>query len=131
MNPETQMVVTALVSALTSSGVMSLIIYLLQRRDKRKEREAANNSAQARMILGLGHDKIIQLTDQYVRRGCITLKEKRNLEFLYKPYADLGGNGDCRIGYDACQKLRIVSEEVAEEMDAVIKRKEIGIDEIK
>lgn len=128
MNPETQMVVTALVSALTSSGVMSLIIYLLQRRDKRKEREAANNSAQARMILGLGHDKIIQLTDQYVRRGYITLKEKRNLEFLYKPYADLGGNGDCQIGYDACQRLPVVSEEEAIQADIEIKRKEFNLE---
>lgn len=128
MNPETQMVVTALVSAFTSSGVMSLIIYLLQRRDKRKEREAANNSAQARMILGLGHDKIIQLTDQYVRRGCITLKEKRNLEFLYKPYAGLGGNGDCQIGYDACQRLPVVSEEEAIEADIAIKRKEFNLE---
>lgn len=128
MNPETQMVVTALVSALTSSGVMSLIIYLLQRRDKRKEREAANNSAQARMILGLGHDKIIQLTDKYVRRGYITLKEKRNLEFLYKPYADLGGNGDCQIGYDACQRLPVVSEEEAIQADIAIKRKEFNLE---
>lgn len=128
MNPETQMVVTALVSALTSSGVMSLIIYLLQRRDKRKEREGANNSAQARMILGLGHDKIVQLTDHYVRRGCITLKEKRNLEFLYKPYADLGGNGDCKIGYDVCQLLLVVSEEEAIQADIEIKRKEFNLE---
>lgn len=128
MKPETQMLITALVSALTSSGVMSLVIYLLQRRDKKKDREAANTSAQARMLLGLGHDKIIYLTDKFVRRGCITLKEKRNLEFLYKPYADLGGNGDCKIGYDACQKLPVVSEEEAADADMHIKRKEYNLE---
>lgn len=127
----TQIIITAIASALTSSGFMSLVIYFLQRRDRKRDKEEANNSAQARMILGLGHDKILYLTDKFVRRDAITLKEKRNLEFLCEPYFELGGNGDCRVGYDACQKLKIVSEEVAEEMDAVIKRKEIGIDEIK
>lgn len=117
MKPETQMIITALISALTSSGFMSLIIYLLQRRDRRKDQETANSSAQSRMLVGLGHDRIMSLTDRYVRRGTITLKEKRNLEFLYRPYFDMGGNGDCKIGYDACQHLPVVSDEEAEAAD--------------
>lgn len=75
MNPESQMVLTAIITALTSSGVMSFIIYLIQRRDKKREKEEANNSAQSRMLLGLGHDRIIYLTDRFVRRGAITLKK--------------------------------------------------------
>lgn len=124
MNPELQIVLTALLSALTSSGVMSLIIYLIQRRDKKKEREEADSSAQTRMLIGLGHDRVIYLTDKFVRRGSITLKEKRNLEFLYAPYRDMGGNGDCKIGYDACQQLPVVSEEAAEQADVEYRRKE-------
>lgn len=128
MSPETQMIITALVSGLTSSGVMSLVIFLIQRRDKKREKEEANNSAQSRMLLGLGHDRIINLTDRLVRRGSITLKEKRNLKFLCDPYFDLGGNGDCKIGYDACETLPVVSEEEAEIMDEKILRREYGID---
>ena len=125
MNAETQVIiVTAVISALTSSGFMSLIIYLLQRRDKKKDLEDANSSAQTRMLIGLGHDRVISLTDRYVRRGSITLKEKRNLEFLYGPYRDMGGNGDCKIGYDACQELPVVSEEAAEQADVEFRRKE-------
>jgi len=122
----TQAIITVLITALTSSGFMSLIIYLLQRRDRRKEKEAADTSAQTRMLIGLGHDRVIYLTDRYVRRGSITLKEKRNLEYLYAPYRDMGGNGDCKIGYDACQDLPVVSEEVAEGMDIELRRKEYG-----
>lgn len=118
-------IITAVLSALTSSGFMSLIIYLLQRRDRRKDQETANSSAQSRMLVGLGHDRIMSLTDRYVRRGTITLKEKRNLEFLYRPYADMGGNGDCKIGYDACQHLPVVSDEEAEEADMEFWRKEV------
>lgn len=115
--------ITAVLSALTSSGFMSLIIYLIQRRDKLKDQESANSSAQSRMLVGLGHDRIMSLTDRYVRRGSITLKEKRNLEFLYRPYADMGGNGDCKIGYEACQSLPVVSDDEAEAADMEFWRK--------
>jgi len=121
-------IIVAIIAALSSSGVMSLIIYLLQRRDRKKEKEQENESAQSRMLIGLGHDKILYLTDKYVKRGSITLKEKRNLEFLAKPYFDLGGNGDCKIGYDACQKLPVISEDDAEEIDVRYRRKEFGLE---
>lgn len=122
---ETQVLLTALFSSIFGSGFMSFVIFMIQRRDKKKE----SRSAETEMIIGLGHDKIVYLTDRYVKRGAITLKEKRNLEFLAQPYFKAGGNGDGKIGYDACQKLDVVSEDVAEEMDLMIKRKEYGIDD--
>ncbi len=128
MEPETMMIATAVLSAITSSGVMSLIIYLLQRRDKRKAKEQANDSAQSKMLLGLGHDRIVYLSDKYVRRGGITLKEKRNLRYLYDPYSEMGGNGDCEIGYTACKQLPVISDDEAEQLDASLKRKEYGIE---
>ena len=129
MSPETQMIITAIISALSSSGVMSLILYFIQRRDKKKEKAEANKSAQSRMLLGLGHDKIVYLADKFVRRGAITLKEKRNLEFLAMPYFEAGGNGDGKIGYDACQRLPVVSEDDAEILDIEIKKKEFGFED--
>ena len=124
MEPEMQTIITAVVSALTSSGFVSLVLYFLQRRDKKKEKEESMESATSKMLLGLGHDRILSITDRLVKRGSITLKEKRNLEYLWKPYNDLGGNGDCKIGYDACQKLPVVSEEAAEELAVQMKLKE-------
>lgn len=129
MSPETQMIITAIISALSSSGVMSLILYFIQRRDKKKEKAEANKSAQSRMLLGLGHDKIVYLTDKFVRRGAITLKEKRNLEFLAMPYFEAGGNGDGKIGYDACQRLPVISDDDAEILDIDIKKKEFGFED--
>ena len=128
MNDAHIIIITALISALSSSGVMSLILYFIQKRDKRKEKEETDQSAQTRILLGLGHDKIVYLTDRCVRRGAITLKEKRNLEFLARPYFEAGGNGDGKIGYEACQKLPVVSEDDAEIMDINIKKKEFGFE---
>ena len=129
MTPIELSIFTAVLAALTSSGFISFILYFIQRRDRKKEAAIANDSAQSRMLLGLGHDKIMYLTDKYVKRGAITLKEKRNLKFLWEPYKDMGGNGDCEIGYNACQVLPVVSEDKAEEMDITIKRKEFKIDD--
>ena len=129
MRPETEIIMTALISALSSSGVMSVILYFIQRRDKRREKEEANKSAMSRMLMGLGHDKIVYLTDKFVRRGAITLKEKRNLKFLADPYFEAGGNGDGKIGYEACQKLPVISDEDAEMIDIDIKKKEYGFED--
>lgn len=126
MEPGLQTIITAVITALTSSGFVSLILYFLQRRDRQKEKEESIESAQAKMLLGLGHDRILSITDRLVKRGAITLKEKRNLEYLWKPYSSLHGNGDCEIGYKACQQLPVVSEEKAEELDNAIRMKEYG-----
>lgn len=103
-------ILVAIISAISSSGFMSLILYKVQKKDKQKDIE----SAQSRLLIGLAHDRILSLTDALVKRGNITLKEKRNLEYLYKPYKDAGGNGDCKIGYEACQKLEVISDEKGE-----------------
>ena len=126
MEPGLQTIITAVITALTSSGFVSLILYFLQRRDRQKEKDESIESAQAKMLLGLGHDRILSITDRLVKRGAITLKEKRNLEYLWKPYNSLHGNGDCKIGYEACQHLPVVSEEKAEELDNAIRMKEYG-----
>ena len=127
MDLEIKTILMAVVSAITSSGFISFVLYFIQRRDRKKEQEDATQSAQAKMLLGLGHDKILQITDRLVRRGCITLKEKRNLEYLWVPYNSLHGNGDCKIGYDACQLLPVVSEEKAEEIDMEMRRKNYDV----
>ena len=43
---------------------------------------------------------------------------------LAQPYFEAGGNGDGKIGYDACQKLKIVSDDEAEKIDVETRRKE-------
>ena len=129
MNPGMYTILTAVVSAITSSGFVSLVLYFIQRKDRKKDKEESMKSAQTKMLLGLGHDRILYITERLVKRGAITLKEKRNLEYLWVPYAELGGNGDCKIGYDACQELPVVSEDAADEMDANMKLKEYGLDD--
>ena len=67
------------------------------------------------LVVGLGQDKLVYLTDKYRNRGGITLKEQANLKSIYIPYHDkLNGNGYGEIGYTYCMnELPIISEEDA------------------
>lgn len=54
----------------------------------------SNKNAKSRMILGLGHDRLMFLCSKYIDRGWITDDEYEDLyKYLYKPYKDMGGNG--------------------------------------
>lgn len=68
-------------------------------------------------LIGLSHDKIISLSDKYMERGAITLKEKGTIKSIYEPYHKLGGNGDCQVAYGYICELKVVSEAEARELD--------------
>lgn len=124
MSPEMRSIIVAVITALTSSGVLSFVQFLINRKDKKKSNELVSS----KMLLGLGHYQIMVLTDKCIRRGAITLREKQTLEYLYRPYREMGGNGDCEIGYNACAQLRIISPEEAAEMDE--KNSERGLNHV-
>lgn len=69
-----------------SSGLWTCLQMLMNRR-----------SARTRMLLGLGHDKIIYLCSKYIDRGWITNDEFEDLyKYLYDPYIKMGGNGTAK-----------------------------------
>ena len=83
---------------------------------------------QSQELLGLAHDKLVYLTNQIIKRGAITVKEKANLKAIYYPYKKMGGNGDGEEGFNVCMDLRVVSEQEAYELDRILKRNMYGID---
>lgn len=97
MEPWLQILITAAVTVLASSGFWA---FVMKKSDK--------NNAEARMLLGLGHDRIIELGLVYIRRGWITEEEYENLnDYLYKPYEELGGNGSAKRIMQEVNKLPI------------------------
>jgi len=77
-----------------SQGLWALILYLVQRKDKKKDKESEVLDNQSQMLLGLGHDRIVFLGTHYIQQGSITENEFENLnKYLYEPYKKLGGNG--------------------------------------
>lgn len=84
--------------ALAGSGIwVALFDYLKTRSNKQ--------SADKQMLLGLGHDRIYNLCEIYLNRGYVTLDELENLEYIYKPYKMLGGNGTGERLYEQVNAL--------------------------
>ncbi len=95
-----QMVVTIVCSVIASSGFWS---FLQVRREKK--------DARTKMLIGLGHDRILCLGMRYIERGYITRTEYDNLNnYLYKPYIAMGGNGTAQKIMKEVEELPIHSD---------------------
>jgi len=100
MSQAIQMVVTILCSIIASSGFWT---YIMKKHDK--------NDASKKMILGLGHNQIMSLGMEYIKRGSITQNEYENLQkYLYAPYKEMGGNGSAERIMREVDRLQIVPD---------------------
>ena len=92
-----QIILTVFSSVLASSGLWAYIV-----------KRAENKDIKTRMLVGLGHDRIMYLGMCYIERGWITQDEYENLyEYLYKPYELMGGNGSAKRIMKEVEKLPI------------------------
>ena len=97
MNSWITLIITIVSSVLASSGFWAF----MQKRDERK----GNRN---KLLIGLGHDRIITLGIQYIERGWITKDEYENLhDYLYLPYKEAGGNGSAERIMNEVEKLPI------------------------
>lgn len=92
--------VAILTTLLASTGFWALVTKIIDKR-----------SAKTKMLLGLGHDRIMSLCMKYIEKGSITQSEYENLyKYLYKPYKDMGGNGSAERLMKEVDKLKIVPD---------------------
>lgn len=69
------------------------------------------------MLIGLGHDRIINLGMSYIERGWITQDEYENLYvYLYKPYQEMGGNGSAKRVMEEVARLPIKNSRYSAEV---------------
>ena len=56
-------------------------------------------------VLALLHDRLYQACQFYISRGYCTVGDRDNLEYMFKPYKALGGNGTGEELYNRCLAL--------------------------
>lgn len=97
-----EVVVTVLCAVFTSTGFWTYV-----------QTKKNNKSAQTRMLIGLAHDRIMTLSEFYIKRGYITKEEYEDLyTYLYSPYRDLKGNGTAEhMVENNVKKLPIMTHE--------------------
>lgn len=109
MNPLITTILAAVIAGLLGSGVCSIVLYFIQRHDKKKDEKCGEMTKQSDMLRGLAHDRIIYLCRAYIKRGSITSSELENLNtYLYDPYSALHGNGTAEKLKNEVNKLPII-----------------------
>ena len=69
-----------------------------------------HKTAESKMLMGLAHDRIVELGMKYIERGTITRDEYENLyDYLYLPYKELGGNGSAERVMEVVKQLKITN----------------------
>ena len=69
-----------------------------------------HKTAESKMLMGLAHDRIVELGMKYIDRGAITRDEYENLyDYLYLPYKELGGNGSAERVMEVVKQLKITN----------------------
>lgn len=104
-------IISAIITGIFTGGFFSFIQFLIIRKDKNKNdiqeliksnKELQDEykdlketvSKQSAMLMGLGHDRIIEKGSEYLNRQYITKDEYEDLyDYLFVPYHNLGGNG--------------------------------------
>lgn len=90
-------ILTVFSSVLASSGLWAFVI-----------KKADKKDVKTQMLIGLGHDRIMDLGMKYIERGWITQDEYENLHnYLYQPYEKIGGNGAAKRIMKEVDKLPI------------------------
>lgn len=94
----TTVLLAAIPSLLGSVGFWAWI-------DKRQNKRGLSRE----LLIGLAHDRIVQLCMCYISQGYITSEEYENLHvYLYKPYIMMGANGSAQRLMAEVDKLPIV-----------------------
>lgn len=75
-------------------------------------------------LVGQAHNTILFIGDHISERKCITNREKATINSMYKPYHNLGGNGEVKEVVEYILSLPTVSEDEAKQKDLELKKKE-------
>lgn len=89
---------TILGAAITALGFVVKAVWARQKKqtDEQDEKQQTQKEEQDAMkagMLALLHDRIFSIYDYCKCKECATVEDIRNLDYLYKPYHELGGNG--------------------------------------
>lgn len=93
--------ITIVLACIASSGFWGFIQFLMSKKSK-----------STKLLLGLAHDRIINLGKCYLEQGYITADEYEGLDkYLYEPYRVAGGNGSAEKIMNQINKLPMKTRE--------------------
>ena len=104
--------VNSVMLALFGVSLFGAAKYFLARLSKIFEKEKQERKVMDDAIKAILHNKIYKNGMNYLERKCITLDELDDIEKLYKPYAEMGGNSTAKIIIENVRNLEIKKSEI-------------------
>ena len=95
-------VYTAFIALLTGA------FHWLRKKLKKQKKEQASVSEGVKALL---HDRLYQACQFYIKQGWCSVSDKKNIEYMYEPYHDLGGNGTCEELFNQVLSLPLEERE--------------------
>jgi len=74
----------------------------------RQEEKILEMDAMSQGVLAILHDRLFQISIRFIEKGEIPFDEFENLEYMYKRYTKLGGNGACESLFTKVKELKII-----------------------
>ena len=75
----------------------------------RQETKILEMNAMSYGLLAMLHDNVFKSCMYFINKGSISCDELENLEYLYKGYSGLGGNGTCETLMNKVRLLQITN----------------------
>lgn len=72
---------------------------------RRMKRQSMQQSAIEEGVRSLLHDRLYQAYHHYSELGYCPIRDKKNIEYLYLPYHNLGGNGTGTHMYEQIMRM--------------------------
>lgn len=111
-------VLFGVIVSVLSVSVKHLFTKMKKERTEREEKSKAESAEQSLLkegVLALLHDRIYLACQYHIQNKGISVQDLDNLEYLYKGYRGLGGNGTGEVLYKRCKALPIVPNEASSE----------------
>lgn len=93
------------------SGLTYAVKKLYDRVKKEQSKEREEQALLKEGVLALLHDRIYQACQYHIQQREISVQDLNNLEYLYKGYSSLGGNGTGEELYKRCKVLPLIASE--------------------
>lgn len=88
-------------------GVVSVLSLLMRRLWQTIKKEHEEQRLLREAVLAILHDRLYSLARYYLSQGWLTIQDLDNLEYIYKAYHGLGGNGTGTDLFTRCKALPI------------------------
>ena len=75
----------------------------------RQEEKILEMNAMTFGLLAILHDRVFQACMYFIEKGEVSCDELENLDYLYRGYYGLGGNGICETLFNKVKELKITN----------------------